>query len=385
VTPPETAAESGERRRLERRTNARLGDLTLPELRRIVVTSFLFVIVLVLFLWMVRTVIIGAILGLVTAVYLRPVFRWIRDRTGKPGLAAALTLIALLIPVGIAVAYSYTEIIEFAKYLNTHESEIVARIEAKVTEVPFIGGENANQTVRGWVSALAGFGGRLPVMLKDAVGGFTVSLAIFIFTAFYVFTDTERIGGYLRGQVPPRYAVLVGALERNVKGVLYGAIYGTLVTQVIKTVVILVLLLVFRVPLAGMLTLLSFIIGFFPIVGSWSIYVPVAGWLYAWRGDTLQAILLIAIGFFINTIYISNYLRPKLAAERSRVLNFYWMFVGLVTGVYTFGLAGILLGPILIGLLKAIIDTVTAKSSWRLLDDEGDEMTTTGTKIITGT
>ncbi|HET7186765.1 MAG TPA: hypothetical protein VFI52_01360, partial [Gemmatimonadaceae bacterium] len=58
----------------------------------------------------------------------------------------------------------------------------------------------------------------------------------------------------------------------------------------------------------------------------------------------------------------------KIAAERSKVLNFYWMFVALITGVYTFGLAGILLGPILIGLLKAVIDTVTARSSWQILE-----------------
>jgi predicted PurR-regulated permease PerM len=79
---------------------------------------------------------------------------------------------------------------------------------------------------------------------------------------------------------------------------------------------------------------------------------------------------MVAIGTLVNTIFISNYLRPKIAAERSGVLNFYWMFVALITGVYTFGLAGILLGPILIGLLKAIIDTVTARSSWQILDAE---------------
>jgi predicted PurR-regulated permease PerM len=40
--------------------------------------------------------------------------------------------------------------------------------------------------------------------------------------------------------------------------------------------------------------------------------------------------------------------------------------------VYTFGLAGILLGPILIGLLKAVVDSVTAQASWRLADiDDG--------------
>ena len=363
----------GERRRVERRTNARVGDLTLPELRRIVITSVLFVIVLILFLWMVRTVIIGAILGLVTAVYLRPIFRWVRDRTGRVGLAAAAALLIVIVPVAAAAAYSYIEIVDFAKYVDQHQADIAARIEARVTELPFVGPENARATVREWLSELSEGGGRIPAMVRDAMAGFTVSLAIFVFTAFYVFTDAERIGAYLRGQIPPRYQQLVGALERNVQGVLYGAIYATLVTQTVKSAVILVLLLVFRVPLAGVLTVMSFIIGFFPIVGSWSVYLPVAGWLWAWRGQFGAAVVVVLVGFLVNTLYISNYLRPKLAAERSRVLNFYWMFVGLVTGVYTFGLAGILLGPMLIGLLKAIIDTVTSKASWRLIDGEMDD------------
>ena len=56
------------------------------------------------------------------------------------------------------------------------------------------------------------------------------------------------------------------------------------------------------------------------------------------------------------------------------MLNFYWMFIALITGVYTFGLAGILIGPILIGLLKAVVDTVTARTSWQeLLELGGDD------------
>jgi predicted PurR-regulated permease PerM len=72
----------------------------------------------------------------------------------------------------------------------------------------------------------------------------------------------------------------------------------------------------------------------------------------------------------VNTVYISTYLRPKIAAQKSKVLNFYWMLVGLITGVYTFGIVGVLLGPMVIGLLKAIVDTITSTTSWRLLDDE---------------
>jgi predicted PurR-regulated permease PerM len=91
---------------------------------------------------------------------------------------------------------------------------------------------------------------------------------------------------------------------------------------------------------------------------------------------------MLLIGFLVNTMYISTFLRPKIAAERSRVLNFYWMFVGLVTGVYTFGLVGILLGPILIGLLKAIFDTVTNRANWTLLDADGDVLDDGASEVL---
>ena len=166
------------------------------------------------------------------------------------------------------------------------------------------------------------------------------------------------------------------ALEQNVEGVLYGAIFATLVTQTVKSLVIFGMNIAFDVPLAAVLALLSFVIGFFPIVGSWSVYVPTAIWLAIFREAYVSAVLMLAIGFLGNTLFLSMYLRPKLAAEKSRVLNFYWMFIGLVTGVYTFGIVGILLGPIVIGLLKAVFDTVTTQTSWRLLDSDGDPSAT---------
>ncbi|MDB4905732.1 MAG: family transporter, partial [Gemmatimonadetes bacterium] len=183
-------------------------------------------------------------------------------------------------------------------------------------------------------------------------------------------------------KIPPRYEHLRRALEVNVRGVLYGAIYSTLLTQTLKSLIILGMNLAFHVPLAGALAVVSFIVGFFPIVGSWSVYVPVAAWLVIFRDAPGRAIAMVAIGFLVNTVYISTFLRPKIAAERSRILNFYWMFVGLITGVYTFGLVGILLGPILIGLLKAILDTITASSSWKLVDEEGDLLPPDGVDLM---
>ncbi|MFN2565636.1 MAG: AI-2E family transporter [Gemmatimonadaceae bacterium] len=364
--------QRAERRHVDRRAAHRVVDLTLPELRRIMITSMLSVIVLALFLWMVRTVIIAAILGIVIGVYLRPLFFQFFAAFGRRAPAGILTLLLAVVPVFGVLAYSYVEVADVAEYVDKNQVEIAREIDASLHRLPFFRDANTAEAVRRAVNQASAYGLQIPVAIREAVAGFTVAAAIFLFTAFYVMIDGERIAAYIRGKIPPRYAELSAALERNVQGVLYGAIYSTLLTQTLKTVIILTMLVAFRVPLAPVLAILSFVIGFFPIVGSWAVYVPVAGWLMVFRDAPGAAMTVLSIGFFVNTLFISNYLRPKLAAQKSRVLNFYWMFVGLVTGVYTFGIAGILLGPILIGLLKAVVDTVTT-SGWRVVDPDGDE------------
>src|SRR5690348_15115987 len=365
----------GDRRRVGRRTNQNLAELTLPELRRMLVTTTLFVIVLVLFLYMVRTVIIATILGVVVAVYLRPAYLRLLKAIPNKTTAATLTLLLVIVPLIALLVYSYLEIADVAAYVDTHRQDIAAKIDAALHRLPFMQSANTGETVERWVVIASNYGTSIPNVIRSTIGTFAIAATIFVFTAFYFMIDTERIAAYLRSKVAPRYTELVGALEENVRGVLYGAIYSTFLTQAIKSVIILVMNLIFHVPLAGVLAMLSFIIGFFPIVGSWSVYLPVAAWLAIFRDAPGQAVIMLLVGFFVNTIYISTFLRPKIAAERSKVLNFYWMLVGLVTGVYTFGLVGILLGPIVIGLLKAILDTITTSANWRLVDADGDGLT----------
>ena len=359
-----------ERRRVERRVNARVSDLTLPEFRRILITTILFAVVFTLFVWMVRTVIIAAILGMVAATYLRPLHERLVHGVRAVPLAAGLTLALVLVPLLGLVAWSYVQLQDAIRYVAANQVDIALRIDEALARLVFVGERISTESVRAWVARAANYGAGLPDELREAVVGFSIAATIFLFTAFYILIDRDAIARYLRAKIPPRYQELSAALETNVRGVLYGAVYSTLVTQLLKTGVVFTLFLIFDVPLAAVLAVLSFLIGFFPVVGSWSVYVPVAAWLIIFRDAPLPALVVLAVGFVVNTLLISTYLRPKLAAERSRVLNFYWMFVGLVTGVYTFGIAGIILGPILIGMLKAIIDTVTTSTSWRLIESD---------------
>ena len=371
MTVADASGESADdRRRDERRFNSRLADLPAPEVRRVVLTWLLTAVVVVLFLWMVRKVLIAGILGIVIAAYLRPLYVRIRGRTGHPMLSAVLTLLVVIIPIVGALAYSYFELVDVLGYISTHQAEVAGQIDASLRRLPFLSAASVGDTIRQYVLQVSDYGTKIPAAVRDAVVRLSVAITIFLFTAAYVFTDADSIVSYVRSKVPQRYDRLREALVTNVTGVLYGAIYSTLLTQSLKTLVIFLMNLAFGVPLAAVLAILSFVIGFFPIVGSWSVYVPVAAWLLVFRDSPVRAGLMVLVGFLLNTLFISTYLRPKIAAERSGVLNFYWMFVALVTGVYTFGLAGILLGPILIGLLKAVVDSVTSQTSWRLLDAE---------------
>jgi predicted PurR-regulated permease PerM len=368
-----------ERRRLERRVNPTLAELTLPEVRRMLVTTVLFVIIVVLFLWMVQTVIIAAILGVITATFMRPVFLWLLGKFHSKIVASTLTLLLLIVPIFGLTLYSYDEIADVATYVNGHQDEIAKRIDISLHKLPFAQSMSTAVTVKRWVLTASNYGTNVLTGLRAAVASIAIAATIFVFTAYYVMGEADEIMEYLRQRIPPRYGQLSTALEMNVRGVLYGAIYSTVLTQAVKSIIILVMNLVCGVPLAGVLAIISFIIGFFPIVGSWSVYVPVAAWLAIFANAPGKAIGMVVIGFFLNTIYISTFLRPKIAAQKSKVLNFYWMLVALITGVYTFGLVGILLGPMLIGLLKAILDTILSQPAWHWTDEVSDDVATADT------
>lgn len=366
------AESPDDRRRRERRAEPIIAELTLPELRRILITSLLFVVVLGLFLWMVRTVIIAGLLALILAAWLGPFTRRLERLTGGRAGAALLVIVLVIVPILGIIGYSYVELRDAANYVTNNEGEIIARIDQALRRLPFLEGKSFTEQIRNAVAGASDAGAEIVGELRETATELAVSSAVFLFTMFYVLTRREQIAAYLRGQVPPRYAELTAALESNIRGVLYGTVYATLLTQTVKSLIILGLNLAFDVPLAVVLAILSFVIGFFPIVGSWSVYVPVAGWLLIFGDSWVKALIVLVVGFFGNTMFISMYVRPKIAAEKSRVLDFFWMFIGLVTGVYTFGIVGIILGPVIIGMLKATIDTVTAHSSWKLLGSDGE-------------
>jgi hypothetical protein len=140
-----------ERRRIERRSASRIGDLTLPEVRRIMITMLLSGVVLALFLWMVRTVVVASILGLIIGFYIRPAYLLIDRKIRRPTLSAILTLCAVIVPVLLVLAYSYSELSDVVGYAATHQDEIATKVDAAVQRIPFFTSDRAAAAIGNFI------------------------------------------------------------------------------------------------------------------------------------------------------------------------------------------------------------------------------------------
>ena len=342
----------------------RLADVTLAELRRALITVALLLTVLYLFLGMVGSILIAGVLGVVVGIYLLPLSDRLDSRIGSGAVAAFASLGLVLLPIVVVVVYGYTELESAVDYLGNNAATVATEIQDAIQRLPLLPAVD-DATIHAGLESLAELRDQAPGAVQGLLQQLLVSLAIFLFTAYYVITDNDRIVEYLRTSVPPRYAALTETLESNARGVLYGTIFAVLVTQGLKALTLCILFFILGVPLPVTLSVLAFFIGLFPVVGSWTIYVPAAGYLMVFENAPVRALGLVAAAFAISTLFLSLYVRPKLAAERSGVLNFYWMLLGLVAGVHAFGFPGVIVGPLLIGLLKATLDTIRASETWR--------------------
>jgi predicted PurR-regulated permease PerM len=349
-----------DRRRDDRRAEfVPLAEWTLPELRKALITTALLLIVIGLFLYMVRDVLVAAVAGVVLGAYLIPLFRWVLGRVQKSTLAAILTILMVTVPIVSLMAYSWRELAGAAEYLNSNRDEVAARLTVGLQKMPFMEEASVENTVNRLMETVNRESAEIVTEIQEAGSIIMIAVSVLLFTAFYILTDHKRLLEYIRSRIPGRYRELTDEVGGSIRAVIYGALYGTFVTQFLKSAIVLIMNLLWGVPLAAVLAMVAFFVGFFPIVGSYLVYTPVALYLLLWRGDIVGGIVFFLVGLLGNTIFITMYLRPKLAAARSHVLNFYWMFIALLTGVYTFGLVGIIIGPVLIAVLRAIFETIS--------------------------
>jgi predicted PurR-regulated permease PerM len=141
-------------------------------------------------------------------------------------------------------------------------------------------------------------------------------------------------------------------------------VYGQVIIGLIQGAVAGLGLFLFRVPNALLLTVIMCVAGIFPIIGTAIIWVPITLFLLI-EGNLTAAIGVAIFGFFSSIV--DNFLRPIIVARKSKIHPAF-LLVGMIGGLYTFGVLGFILGPLILAYLLILFEVYQSKKNKEILN-----------------
>ncbi|HEX8746956.1 MAG TPA: AI-2E family transporter [Pyrinomonadaceae bacterium] len=365
---------------MEKEESRRLSDLTIGDAKRILVYGIVIALAVGLFILLVGQVLVALLLGVVAGIYLLPVQEWLEQRLRARAGSAIITIALIVVPLLGITGYAWYELSDYSNLVSEKHDSIIEAISRAMERYVPVRRESTRAGLQAAFAEAVTRSGEVTEELRKRAALLLASLALFFFTVFYILTQRIRISAYIKVRIPGDYMPLYEKLAQNVGAALRGALRAVFIDQTIKAAVIFILNVIFDVPLAIVLAIVTFLAGFFPLIGEWAIYVPISIYLFVFRHEPVNASIYLAIGIAL-TICSSLLLRPKLASAGARRFSFYWMLLALVSGVYVFGIPGIVLGPAILGFVKAVADTILGDVRYEtsLLKTEDEQQ---GQKLI---
>ncbi len=355
----------------------RLSDLTVGDAKRVLVYAAATLLALGLFAILVWKVFVALLLGVVAGAYLVPVQEWLERRLRARAGSALISIMLIVVPMAALVGYGWYELSDYSKDVIERRDEIADRISASLSRYLGVEYEETRASLRDAFAEAVVRSAKVFQEVRERSAELLASATIFLFTVYYVLTRRTKLIPYIKLRIPGEFLPLYERLCENVGGALRGALWAVFIDQVAKACVVLICNFVFDVPLAVALALAAFLVGFFPLLGVWVIYVPISIYLLVFRDDPTAATIYFAVGTIV-TIVSSVFLRPMLASKEAKSFNFFWMLVALIAGVLVFGIPGIVLGPAILGFAKAVLDTLVGKVDYEnsLLKEEREQRQT---------
>lgn len=290
-----------------------------------------------------------------------PVSERLSGRFG-PNLGVVVTILAtvvvILVPlsvlVGVAAEQAYS-LLQGTDALTAGDVESAVRPWVG-TDVDISGlWDTLSEAARTGISGL--LGGILGVL--GGIPAFVVGLVIFLFAYYYVLRDGDALLSWLRTAAPLEPAIVDELFERA-DDLLWAAVIGNVIVAGVQAILTVFAFIVLGFDNIVFLGLATFVLSMLPLIGASVVWIPAAAYL-AVTGSVPAAVGL----FLYGTVVISgsdNIVRP-MAMQRGADLNPGLLVLGIFGGVVVFGFLGLFVGPVLLGLSKAIVDMLVAERS----------------------
>ncbi len=288
-----------------------------------------------------------------------PVFAWLRLRLRlgngwAAGVMVLLTAVLIVLPLGLAAPAGADDVSLLRRSVEGAFEAGLPGAPTWLYGIPLVG-QTMTEYWNQWAADLSEmvtffrpyFGmiaeSGLKVMLGIAGGLLQFLMALVV--AFFFWASGDILSGYLHrimhrvaGDRAARLVAVTGATIR-------GTVYGILGTALVQGLLTTFGLWLSGVPRPLLLGAIAGLLSVLPI-GAPVIWIPASLWLLG-TGHTGWGIFLAAYGLFIIS-GSDNVIRPFFIARGAK-LPFLLTILGVLGGALAFGLLGIFLGPVLLG------------------------------------
>jgi predicted PurR-regulated permease PerM len=279
------------------------------------------------------------------------------------GVFALGALMLILIPLSFMVFQFFKQIIELIRYIQdvfyakpgiVHEifESIAGFISDISADQLHISADEIQRRVLQFLSSGLQGAMQFSSNLAKNIGSFLFSMVMMFFCLYFFFVDGQTLSTLLKHTIPIRKEYME-TLSSKFSETIRSLVMGYIAVAGIQSVAAGVIFTIFKIQGALVFATLVFICSFIPLVGCSLVWWPL-GILILLNGDIVQGVAFILSSMvFISTI--DNFLRPIFLQDRIK-LHPLVIFFAIMGGVSSFGLNGLILGPMIVILFLTVLD-----------------------------
>ncbi|WP_226006863.1 AI-2E family transporter [Natrinema salinisoli] len=186
-----------------------------------------------------------------------------------------------------------------------------------------------------------------------------VGILVLVFLVYYLLVDGATFVAWVR-EVTPLDPRVLDELFAEVHNVTRAVLRSHVFVAVVQGIVGGLGLALLGVPYATTLAVILVVAAFLPTIGVWLVWGPVTV-AHAASSGPARAALVLGYGVAVLTV-TDNYLRAYLV-DRGSGLHPPTVLLGVVGGIYLFGVVGLFVGPVILATFKACV-TVVDRLEW---------------------
>ena len=180
---------------------------------------------------------------------------------------------------------------------------------------------------------------------------FLLTIILTFFITYYLLVDWERIKNQIIKIIPLKNKKeLIERISKSSKKIVYGALITALVTFIISLFGFYLIGIKYYAFFAFLTSILTFI----PIVGPFLVWLPLL-LIELIRGNFIAALALLILGLTLSVL-IDDFVRMWIIGKEAK-LHPVIVLLGILGGIPLFGLAGFIIGPLILSIFIEIIKT----------------------------